>query len=130
MLYGYDPDKPNWSKRLITDFSKHPNVRFPIEEWHCARNWSTAAGAYQINYRLWYELEQTIGLQDFTPNSQDRAAIHLIPMVDVMGGHLVLAIGKCSKVWPALPGSLNPKVSKPLAFARRAYLDAGGIECD
>jgi muramidase (phage lysozyme) len=55
------------------DYSKHPNVKIPIGDG----NWSTAAGRYQFIYDTWMEAKEALGLTDFSPESQDRAAIWL-----------------------------------------------------
>jgi len=66
---------------------------------------STAAGAYQILARTW----DGLGLPDFMPANQDRAAVMLIKrrgaLADVIAGRLERAIAKCNREWASLPGA-------------------------
>lgn len=55
----------------FSDFSRHPN-RY-VAEYN-----STAAGAYQFVFRTWETLRSRLGLRDFSPDSQDRAARELL----------------------------------------------------
>lgn len=84
MLYGGD---------LFSSFVDHPAI--PVTK---AGLTSTAAGAYQILYRTWTGLQQTIPLNDFSPANQDRAAIELIrrrgALEDVMAGRFAVAVEK------------------------------------
>lgn len=51
------------------DYTKHPNTR---------GNGSSAAGAYQFTRDTWADMAAQLGLSDFTPAAQDRAAVHLL----------------------------------------------------
>jgi muramidase (phage lysozyme) len=70
---------------------------------------STAAGAYQFLSRTWDECRQALSLPDFTPPSQDMAAVFLIDrrgaLSSVMLGDWQGAILKCNREWASLPGS-------------------------
>ena len=70
---------------------------------------STAAGAYQINKPTWRGLVSKLGLTDFSPESQDRAAVELISqrgaLQDVYAGRIQSAVSKCAKVWASLPSA-------------------------
>jgi muramidase (phage lysozyme) len=52
----------------IADFSKHPGPGFGPD------GTSSAAGRYQFTYETWNEAAAALGLTDFSPASQDRAA--------------------------------------------------------
>lgn len=80
---------------------------------------STAAGAYQFLARTWDECAAACGLKDFSPASQDTAALFLIDrreaLEDVLGGDWQAAISKCNKEWASLPGSPYGQPTRPLA---------------
>ena len=61
--------------QMFTDDSKHPNIRVFIPRY---RVWSTAAGAYQIINKTWRGLLRQYDFPDFSPESQDEAAVALI----------------------------------------------------
>jgi lysozyme len=68
---------------------------------------STAAGAYQILSRTWDIVRLQAGLSDFSPESQDLAAVQLIrnrgALADVLAGRIEAALRKCSYEWASLP---------------------------
>lgn len=81
---------------------------------------STAAGAYQFLSRTWDEAALACGLRDFSPASQDTAAIFLIDRRNalqfVREGRWEAAIARCNLEWASLPGSPYGQPTKPLAF--------------
>lgn len=91
---------------------------------------STAAGAYQFLSTTWDECKRALSLPDFSPDSQDRAAVFLIgrrrALEDVRAGRFEAAVSKCAKEWASLPGSPYGQPVKTLAQARQAYEDNGG----
>jgi lysozyme len=103
---------------LFSDYSRHPNTAITA-----GGITSTAAGAYQILYRTWIEIAAAYGLTDFTPDSQDVAAVALIKrrgaLADVLAGRWQTAIAKCAKEWASLPGSPygQPTISMDTALA-------------
>jgi lysozyme len=70
---------------------------------------STAAGAYQIIRGTWNSLKSSLNLPDFSPQSQDLAAIELIrqrgALEDVKAGRITTAMHKVRSVWASLPGN-------------------------
>lgn len=70
---------------------------------------SSAAGAYQFLARTWDECKAACALPDFSPYSQDIAAIFLLDrreaLDDVLAGDWKAAIAKTNKEWASLPGS-------------------------
>ena len=107
------------------DLSTHPNI--PITKWGIT---STAAGAYQILNKTWLELQAKLGLPDFSPQSQDLAAIELIKrrhaLEDVLAGRFALAIEKCRKEWASLPGAGYGQKENSLQNLLAVYKTAGG----
>lgn len=81
-------------------FDKHPGILIKTPNYR-----STAAGRYQILKGT----AKMLKMKDFTPESQDLAAIQLIKNAkaynDVVAGNFEAAILKCNKVWASLPGS-------------------------
>jgi len=82
---------------------------------------STAAGAYQIIRPTWNRLKQKYGLPDFSPDSQDAAAIYLLLESGayelIVAGDIEGAIKKASKIWASLPGNTYQQGPKSLAYA-------------
>jgi muramidase (phage lysozyme) len=91
---------------------------------------STAAGAYQFLARTWDDVQATLELPDFSPASQDVAAVFLIrrrgALADVRAGRFDDAIAKCAREWASLPGSPYGQPVKTLERVREVYAAAGG----
>jgi len=70
---------------------------------------SDTAGRYSLVSSTWDDLVQKLQLPDFSPPSQDQAAIELIreqnALEDLETGKLESAIYKASQVWGSLPNS-------------------------
>lgn len=81
-------------------YDKHPEILIKASNYS-----TTAAGRYQILKNT----AKMLKMKDFTPESQDLAAIQLIKNAkaydDVVTGNWERAIGKTNKVWASLPGS-------------------------
>lgn len=92
---------------------------------------STAAGRYQIIRPTWVSCKRALGLVDFSPESQDRAAIYLIDkrgaLADVKAGRVADAIEKCRKEWASLPGAGYGQGERQLSALVDAYENAGGV---
>ena len=113
---------------LFNSFIDHPRtlVRLP----NLGIN-SSAAGAYQILRGTWDGVRGKLGLPDFSPLSQDAAAIELIrqrgALADVRAGRFAVAIQKCRKEWASLPGAGYGQRENSLARLETAYRQAGGV---
>ena len=87
---------------------------------------STAAGAYQFLSRTWDECVKALDLPDFTPASQDQAALYLIErrraLPAVLDGDWETAIERCNREWASLPGSPYGQPTKSMAKCL-AFLD-------
>jgi muramidase (phage lysozyme) len=112
----------------FASFAGHPRIHVYIRRLNI---WSTAAGAYQIRLPTWEEVRRTAALRDFSPRSQDLAAVQLIRgrgvLSAVMDGQLDAALEKLSYEWASLPpyryagqGTLT------LANAKAFFVAAGG----
>jgi muramidase (phage lysozyme) len=84
--------------KKFTDFSKHPNICVPYRN-----TCSTASGAYQILKKTYEDFKGKAGVNDFTPDSQDRIAVELIKRRnaynDIINGNIATAIQKCGNEW-------------------------------
>lgn len=93
---------------------------------------SSAAGAYQFISSTWDETARVMGLSDFSPASQDLAAIGRIAargaLNDVIAGRFDMAVRKLGREWASLPGSPYGQPTISMDKARGIYLASGGLE--
>lgn len=127
---GPDGYRTLFGGRLFDHFADHPRIR--VEALLGGRLIaSTAAGAYQILERTWDDVWPKLQLQDFSPASQDAAAVYLIrrrgALADVRAGRFDQAVAKCAKEWASLPGSPYGQPVKTLDQVRAVYSAAGGV---
>lgn len=91
---------------------------------------STAAGRYQIIRPTWVKCKAALGLPDFSPASQDKAALYLIKgrraLDDVQAGRFAQAVEKCRAEWASLPGAGYGQPERKLTDLQAAYVNAGG----
>jgi muramidase (phage lysozyme) len=122
-----DPDgyRRHYGGTLFDSFADHPCKAITAGRWT-----STAAGAYQFLMGTWRECAAALALPDFSPASQDLAAVFLIrrrgALPDALAGRLDAAIAKCAKEWASLPGSPYGQPTRTLAQAHAVYAQAGG----
>jgi muramidase (phage lysozyme) len=122
-----DPDgyRRQYGGTLFDSFADHPRKTITAGRWT-----STAAGAFQFLSRTWDECAKALALPDFSPDSQDLAAVFLIrrrgALPDALAGRLDAAIAKCAKEWASLPGSPYGQPTRTLAQAHAVYAQAGG----
>ena len=123
--YGANAYRTLYGGQLFNSYAQHPDIA--ITKGGIT---STAAGAYQILYRTWVSVQQGLGLTDFKPASQDRAAVELIrrrgALEDVVAGRFDVAIYKCRKEWASLPGAGYGQGERSLASLVQVYQYAGG----
>lgn len=133
VVYGY--------KHTINSFDDHPAI---TGEWGGERLSdamcraaglspgciSTAAGRYQMIRPTWLEAKDALGLTDFSPASQDRAALYLIgkhgALDDAREGRVTEAVAKVRRTWASLPGSGWSQPERSLDSLIAAYTTAGG----
>jgi muramidase (phage lysozyme) len=138
-LYGSRSD----SLSTFISFADHPALQYPpwpgvpLSDEMCRNAGyppgcvSTAAGRYQIIRPTWRELKVSLGLPDFSPESQDRAALELIrrngalELVDA--GDFDGAVARVRKVWASLPGAGYGQHENELAALRGTFVEAGGV---
>ena len=88
----------------FNDFSSKPGKRVYIKS---IGDYSTAEGAYQFLNKTWEGTAKRLGLSDFSPESQDIAAVDLIlhrgAMDNILGDDFEGAIDKLAPEWASLP---------------------------
>lgn len=126
---------------LFSDYSDHP---FLTGEWKGAKLpdsycrgaglspgcITTAAGAYQFISSTWKRMRDKLDLKDFSPASQDLAAIQLIKdrkaLTFVENGRFEEAVSLLRVEWASLPGSGVGQPTNSLASLASIYLRNGG----
>lgn len=139
-----DPDgyRRMFGGALFDSFADHPRRAIQFTDRAGRRLWTTAAGAYQFlavspipgggstRVDTWDRLRRKLGLPDFSPASQDRAAVELIDeagaLADVYAGRFAVAVGKVRRVWASLPGAGYDQPERSLAWLTGRYTAAGG----
>ena len=84
---------------LFHGYADHPRRRIRVDP----KRFSTAAGRYRIRARFWDAYRRELHLPDFSPESQDTVALHVISechaLQDVEAGYIVEAVRKCARIW-------------------------------
>jgi lysozyme len=138
-LFGHTRTNP----RLFDSFADHPRIATRFTNQRGERLWTTAAGAYQFvavspipgggttKANTWDRIAAKLQLPDFSPMSQDAAAIELIrergALDDVYAGRFDAAIDKVKAEWASLPGAGYAQPERSLESLRLAYISAGGV---
>lgn len=122
---GDDGYRMLFGGNLFDGFADHPRIRVPFRD-----TYSTAAGRYQILARTWDGLQGKLNLPDFSPASQDLAALELInergALGDVQAGRVAVAVGKCAKVWASFPGAGYSQPERRMSYLISAFQRNGG----
>lgn len=112
---------------LFSSYADHPRRKITLRNGIV----SSAAGRYQILGRYFDAYKKSLGLPDFSPDSQDRIALQMIKeqgaAAKVEAGYFEEALALCSNIWASFPGAgyegqRENKYSDLLA----AYVAAGG----
>lgn len=113
--------------QTFESYDTHPDVKVWIAR---INDYSTAAGRYQIIHPTFLRLCEKYGYSDFTPDTQDMMALHLISeasaLDDVDEGRFNDAVVKCAHIWASLPGAGYGQHENALNNLRAAYQAAGG----
>jgi muramidase (phage lysozyme) len=114
---------------LFTGYAAHPRQLVWLPRYKIS---STAAGRYQFLARTWDDLAARLRLPDFSPPSQDRAAVELIrgrrALDAIRAGRLGDAVDRCRNIWASLPGAGYGQREHSLDRLREVYLVAGGTD--
>jgi lysozyme len=127
---------------LFTSFADHPRRAVQFRDGAGRLLWTSAAGAYQFmavsplpsgsttKVDTWDRLKRKLGLPDFSPASQDAAAVELIreagALPDVRAGRFDAAVSKVRRIWASLPGAGYSQPEKSITSLRTVYAQAGG----
>ena len=107
----------------FADMSDHPRILRPFQQTDGSWNKTSAAGRYQFTQQSWDEAAAALGLTDFSPRSQDMAALWLIQragqLKNVLSGNYMAATNGLGGVWASLPSS-------PYAQPTRSYDEMAG----
>lgn len=136
-LFGHRASKP----RTFAGWVDHPRIAQQFTTSDGRRLWTSAAGAYQFmavsktptgstKVNTWDRIAARLGLPDFSPASQDAAAVELIreagALGDVRAGRFDAAVSKVRGIWASLPGAGYSQPERSLESLRLAYLNNGG----
>jgi muramidase (phage lysozyme) len=114
--------------KLFTDYSDHPRKVVYIKR---IKDYSTAAGRYQILVRYYDYYKRALDLPDFSPASQDKIALQLIKECgayhDILGGRIETAIKKCKSRWASFDGAGYGQLEHKAEVLIAAYTQAGGV---
>lgn len=130
---GADGYRMMFTGQLFNSFKEHPNIK-NCSLYKGKPLCSTAAGKYQILKTTWDEISRKLNLPDFSPESQDLAAVQLVKQAgayqDIVAGRFDDAVFKVALTWASFPmpegKSYYNQPSKSLPELRRVYLGAGG----
>lgn len=115
---------------LFDDFSDHPRKMQTFTFRNGKTVTSDAAGAYQFLSTTWDEAARALGLPDFSPESQDIAAIWLIrrrgALNDILAGRLESALNKLSYEWASLPPGRYGQPVKTADEVAQLFIENGG----
>jgi muramidase (phage lysozyme) len=129
-------------KHTIASFADHPAITKewggePLSDKMCAGAGlgpgcvSTAAGAYQIIKPTWVKLKAQLNLPDFSPASQDAAAVELLRQRGALAylerGDLAGAVNAARKEWASLTGAGYGQGERSIAWLTAKFTDAGGV---
>lgn len=119
-----DPYRVAFGGSTFDDLSKHPNVLRTFTQTDGKANKTSAAGAYQFLGSTWGDVAGKLGLQDFSPRSQDLAALELIrrngSLQDVLDGRFDAAVQRDGKTWASLPSSPYAQPRRSAGFVEKA----------
>lgn len=111
--------------QLFDSFADHPRITIKKSGYS-----SSAAGAYQFIVSSWDETKRIMNLPDFSPRSQDLAAVGRLAargaLDDVKAGRFETAIKKIAREWASLPGSPYGQPTISWETAKSIYAQAGG----
>lgn len=127
---------------LFDGYADHPRRAKQFRDGAGRLLWTSAAGAYQFmavsplpgggstRSNTWDRIAAKLGLADFSPASQDAAALELIreagALGDLRAGRFDVFIGKCKGIWASLPGAGYSQPERSLSSLRVAFITNGG----
>lgn len=115
-----------YSYAPFTDYSDKPRKIIEANGYR-----SSAAGAYQIINRTWDDIQRALSLPDFSPLSQDVAALWLIErdnqLRNVINGDVDAAIKGVGDTWSSFPDNNYGQPKRSLASLKDQYEKARNL---
>lgn len=119
-----DPYRIAFGGGTFDSLDAHPNTMASFTQTDGKPNKTSAAGAYQFLKSTWDDVSGKLGLKDFSPRSQDIAALELInragALQDVLKGDTSAAFGKLGGTWASLPSSPYAQPKRSQGFIEQA----------
>ncbi|WP_063588672.1 glycoside hydrolase family 24 protein [Achromobacter ruhlandii] len=119
-----DPYRIAFGGGTFDSLDNHPNTLTAFTQTDGKQNKSSAAGAYQFLKPTWDDVSSKLGLKDFSPRSQDIAALELInragALQDVLKGDTSAAFSKLGGTWASLPSSPYAQPKRSQGFIEQA----------
>lgn len=119
-----DPYRIAFGGGTFDSLDSHPNTLTAFTQTDGKANKSSAAGAYQFLKPTWDDVSSKLGLKDFSPRSQDIAALELInragALQDVLKGDTSAAFSKLGGTWASLPSSPYAQPKRSPGFIEQA----------
>jgi muramidase (phage lysozyme) len=115
--------------KRFADTTDHPREK--VTKW---KHTSDAAGAYQILASTWDDYKEKMALPDFSPTSQDKAALAIIRRKRALDlieqGEIEQAIVRLRSQWASLPGAKQSHVTMKQALEQFNTLVRAEKEAD
>lgn len=109
-----------WGGSTFDSFADHPRKFFPLANGQR----TSAAGAYQITATTWNDLVAQYQFSDFSPATQDQAAVALLArrhaLEDVIAGRVNAAVRRLGQEWTSLA------LPKRIKEAPQIFVQYGG----
>lgn len=113
---GQDGYNVLFGGNTFDSYNTHPNRNKRFRQTDGQTRNTTAAGRYQFLNRTWTSQANKLGLEDFSPRSQDKAALGLIiqrgALDDILEGRTTEAVQKLGREWASLPSSPYPQPTR------------------
>jgi muramidase (phage lysozyme) len=107
-------------KNQLESLDKPTFHKWGFKQTDGKNNSSTATGAYQFLERTWKDEAKKLGLKDFSPESQDLAAVSLLSqngaLKEILSGDFNKAVAKSNRTWASLPGSPYSQKTRSTEF--------------
>lgn len=127
--------------KTFNGFADHPRLAQRISGTD--PRWTTAAGLLQwmavspipgggyTRLNTWDRLKAKLQLPDFSPASQDRAAVEVFEqfgaLADIQAGRVLEAARKLRSQWASLPGAGYGQGERTTAYVSAKFAEAGGV---
>ena len=133
--HGDDGYNVLFGGKLFASYEDHPRVRTYEKKDEFIKNgkrdYTTAAGRYQLLSRYFDVYSQNLDLEDFSPESQDQIAIQQIreckALKDIEAGKFTVAVSKVRRIWASFPGAGYGQPERSIAKLEEVYKKSGGL---